>query len=349
MKNTWLKCKILRNGDLVREQDLNKDVVKIGSLRSSEVHLDGVARMHAVLERTHGEWRLIDLGSSLGCGLDDVRVDKSALLPPTGKLQFGAEWSIEFETMDGPAPAGSGHPLPYSATVPKSVSPPSEAQEGPVGTTLHNLQRAVERRMSPDANHHRELAEALLEKLKEFTPEDDRSELDEVIKGWPLLSTEDKRRCLRLLVQGLRQTRSTVKSVYDQISGVSTEEIRAIYELEPEEAFEKAYTCLADIALAKAATDALEDLKLDKTMEKDRVKHVSEGDADKAAKMKKIMAVHERLRVQAQSDLWTGIIRMTLYMGRAAGEEFSEEEHGKLIDSFHKVKGMEQVIGASSA
>lgn len=67
------------------------DVVKIGKLQTGTVVFahDDVARMHAVLERTATGWRLIDLGTRVGCTVNGTAVDKHAPVTSGDVLGFG--------------------------------------------------------------------------------------------------------------------------------------------------------------------------------------------------------------------------------------------------------------------
>ena len=73
--------------------DLDQQIIKIGKLRSSHMWLDCpdnlVARMHAVIEISEDEVRVIDLGSFTGCRLNGQKVGKNAKVAHGDKLTFG--------------------------------------------------------------------------------------------------------------------------------------------------------------------------------------------------------------------------------------------------------------------
>ena len=91
MSTKTLAIKVFHNDQLVDTQTLSQDVIKIGKLKSSHVCLDdeSVARMHAVIEVSGDEVRVIDLGSATGTVLNDSRIDKNAVLNDGDVLTFG--------------------------------------------------------------------------------------------------------------------------------------------------------------------------------------------------------------------------------------------------------------------
>ena len=96
-----LTLKIYQNGQLVETKTLSQDVIKIGKLKSSHLCLedDSVARMHAVIEVSGSDVRVIDLGSSTGTILNGRRVEKNDVLKSGDVLEFGP-FHIEVEFSD---------------------------------------------------------------------------------------------------------------------------------------------------------------------------------------------------------------------------------------------------------
>ncbi|MCX4246862.1 AgmX/PglI C-terminal domain-containing protein [Paraliomyxa miuraensis] len=105
-----INLKIFKNEQLIGSRTFSQEVIKIGKLRSSDLYLedDAVARMHAVLEVTAGELRLVDLGSAGGSSINDQRVTKSAAIQGGDSLRVGP-FRIEVEaaavTAKAPTPA----------------------------------------------------------------------------------------------------------------------------------------------------------------------------------------------------------------------------------------------------
>ncbi|RLB53575.1 MAG: hypothetical protein DRJ42_11555 [Deltaproteobacteria bacterium] len=76
-------------------------ITKIGSLASAHVHLESkdVSRMHAVIEESGGEYRLIDLGSTSGTLVNDQKVN-SALLSHGDVIRVGSH-HLRFRSSTG--------------------------------------------------------------------------------------------------------------------------------------------------------------------------------------------------------------------------------------------------------
>jgi pSer/pThr/pTyr-binding forkhead associated (FHA) protein len=91
MSTKTLAIKVFHGDQLVDTQTLSQDVIKIGKLKSSHVCLDDetVARMHAVIEVSGDEVRVIDLGSATGTTVNGARIDKNAVIADGDVLTFG--------------------------------------------------------------------------------------------------------------------------------------------------------------------------------------------------------------------------------------------------------------------
>lgn len=71
-----------RGGELIETKTISREIIKIGRLQTSNLHLDDddVSRMHAVIEvTTPGEVYVIDLGSSSGTLVNGEKVNKHRL------------------------------------------------------------------------------------------------------------------------------------------------------------------------------------------------------------------------------------------------------------------------------
>jgi TonB family protein len=112
-----LNLKIYKHEQLVEQKTLTQDVIKIGKLKSSHLCLedDTVARMHAVIEVSGSDVRVIDLGSSTGTLLNNQRVEKNAVLRHADMLAFGP-YRIEVE-FAAYASAGVAPPQPSPAVI----------------------------------------------------------------------------------------------------------------------------------------------------------------------------------------------------------------------------------------
>jgi len=86
-----IHVKIFDGDHLIGEKSLTREVIKIGRLKTSHLHLedDAIARMHAVIECSGSDVRVVDLGSTTGTRLRGQRVEKNAVLRHGDELQFG--------------------------------------------------------------------------------------------------------------------------------------------------------------------------------------------------------------------------------------------------------------------
>jgi len=125
-----LNLKIFLGDQLVDQKSLSQDVIKIGKLKSSHLCLedDSVARMHAVIEVSGADVRVIDLGSSTGTVLNNQRVEKNAVLRNGDQLAFGpyrvlVEFSESGTVAAAPVQTGMTVMSPGLTQVPMSASP----------------------------------------------------------------------------------------------------------------------------------------------------------------------------------------------------------------------------------
>lgn len=101
-----ISLRIFKNDQLLSARSFSQEVIKIGKLRSSDLHLedDAVARMHAVLEVTAHDVRLVDLGSATGVALNGQRVHKSAGLSRGDAIEVGP-FRVEVQDVSVAAPS----------------------------------------------------------------------------------------------------------------------------------------------------------------------------------------------------------------------------------------------------
>ena len=135
-----LKFQIFRGDELVREEILTQDVIKVGKLASSHLRLDEetVSRMHAVIEIAGpDDVSLIDLGSTRGTTVNGERITKTRLQSGDEMtfgdarvvvtfLQAAAEVSapVQAQSPRGPAPRPTAAAF---QSAPAYVPPPMAA------------------------------------------------------------------------------------------------------------------------------------------------------------------------------------------------------------------------------
>ncbi|PRQ05384.1 AgmX/PglI C-terminal domain-containing protein [Enhygromyxa salina] len=133
MSSKTLTLKIFCNDELVDTKTLSQDVIKIGKLKSSHLCLDddAVARMHAVIEVSGNDVRVIDLGSSAGTVLNGDAIDKNASVSQGDVLTFGPYRVEIFEIADASAvaaaPVAAAAPAPAMAATPMAAAAPPMA------------------------------------------------------------------------------------------------------------------------------------------------------------------------------------------------------------------------------
>jgi len=130
-----IKFHIFRGDELVREEVLAQDVIKVGKLASSHLRLEDetVSRMHAVIEVTGpNEVIIIDLGSTRGTTVNGERINK-ARLQSGDEIMFGdARVVVEFleaqvETGTPPISAPRATRASVNVPPPGAFGPPAGA------------------------------------------------------------------------------------------------------------------------------------------------------------------------------------------------------------------------------
>ncbi len=108
MGNSVLRVEVIQGGEVVRTEELDQDVIKVGKLSSSHLRLEdpNVSRIHAVIERSgDGQFSVIDLGSATGTYVNGDKVTKSEIAAGD-ELQFG-DTTIRIDIVDASAVAAA--------------------------------------------------------------------------------------------------------------------------------------------------------------------------------------------------------------------------------------------------
>ncbi|HET6281310.1 MAG TPA: AgmX/PglI C-terminal domain-containing protein [Polyangia bacterium] len=142
-----LKFEIYKGDELIREEVLTQDVIKVGKLASSHLRIDDetVSRMHAVIEVTGpDEIHIIDLGSTRGTLVNGERVNK-AKLQSGDEIMFGESRVVitflaaQYADTAAPAPRAGRPAAGYVPPPPPTgfaAPPPQQSYAAPQHTSL---------------------------------------------------------------------------------------------------------------------------------------------------------------------------------------------------------------------
>jgi pSer/pThr/pTyr-binding forkhead associated (FHA) protein len=315
-----IRVKVFADGDAVGSKEFDQEVVKIGKLQSSNLHLDGdgVGRMHAVLERIGGVYRIIDLGSHSGSVLDGIKVNKNAVLPKAGTLKIGS-FKIEYELDEAPE------------------AQPRDADESDFAS------------FSSDP-HHTKLFDSLLEELTKISPNEGESAAKYQAQDralWRLMGDDRKRRLLRTMVEAIRTGRKDndqfVRHQIASMLNLGAEGLEAVYDLSPDDALDKAHETLAAIESAKSSLEVLHKLDLAGTVERGATQaNASIEDARKTAEH--FRKGHSALEERLQITIAGGSTLLVAYLSRAGGEELTDEDRRKWRVQFTQIEAAAKKI-----
>jgi TonB family protein len=152
MSNLPLQIEIHADGKLIETRRVTNDVIKIGRLASSHIQLDDadVARMHAVLEVSGGDVRLVDLGSPAGTRVNGARVDKHVAVRSGDRIDVGA-YTLAVSYQRAPVAnamaqrpamaAGAAHPM-TSAPSPEFAPVAAAVASRPWPTNAADVERS---------------------------------------------------------------------------------------------------------------------------------------------------------------------------------------------------------------
>ena len=131
-----LTFRIYRGAQLLREETLGQQVIKIGKVSSAHLRLEdeSISRMHAIVERQGNDVSLIDLGSTRGTFVNGQRINKATL--QSGDVITLGDLRIEVSMQAAAAPVVKPvvvpPPLPPAPVLPRPMPavPPAEMFEG---------------------------------------------------------------------------------------------------------------------------------------------------------------------------------------------------------------------------
>ncbi len=136
MSALTIQFKILKDGELIKEESLARDVIKIGRMASSHLQIDdeGISRMHAVIEvGGPGDVSIIDLGSATGTLVNGNKVNKAPLSDGDTVTLGGIEVQISFAEAPAEEAAPAAAPAPSPAPPAPGMAPQPPAAAPPMG------------------------------------------------------------------------------------------------------------------------------------------------------------------------------------------------------------------------
>ena len=295
----------------MRECEFTDAIVKIGRISTSELQLEEIARMHAVLERTGSTWRVLDLGSSTGTSLDGKFVDQHTVLPKEGSLEFG-KWTVTYEILDA-----TWEVLDQMA---KEMG--DEALEEALDTW--------------DTEHHRTMLEGLTVEVRRLsTRAAQLIESNGLERAWANMGTNDKRLALRKLVSAIRLLRQEDQRAQRHrvasMLELGPDGILAVYDLTPEEALTRASEALMSASVAKGALEWLVEMDLVAQVKKTSTKA---GDP----MVKALITGHRKLIEHIQTTMGRDSSLLLAYISRAGGHELSDEERFEMKRAFDEIE-----------
>ncbi|MCP4604294.1 MAG: AgmX/PglI C-terminal domain-containing protein [Proteobacteria bacterium] len=146
-----IKFEVYKNGELLKEETLSQNVIKVGRMASSHLQIDdeGVSRMHAVIEVSDaGEVHIIDLGSAEGTLIDGKKVNKAPINNGDTIVLGGVEVRISFleagqsDQVPATAPAVAPAASPPEAPPAPAVAPAAPPPEAPPAPAVAQQQAA---------------------------------------------------------------------------------------------------------------------------------------------------------------------------------------------------------------
>ena len=156
-QGTSITFSVFDGEELLQTETLSQEIIKIGRLQSSHVHLDDekVSRMHAVVEVVApGEIFVIDLGSAAGTLVNGEKVNKRQL-HDGDELKIGDK-RIRVEIQVSAAAAQTAvesaaprTPVPPTRQAPERETPVFEEQELPVMGGAGGIESPTAKRVAP--------------------------------------------------------------------------------------------------------------------------------------------------------------------------------------------------------
>jgi len=139
--NLTLSFRIFKGDQLVREEKLSQNVIKLGKVASAHLRIDDetVSRMHAIIEVIGHDVNLIDLGSTRGTFVNGQKINKAKLQSGDTIMVGDTRIELGMVVIDATVPAApvmaSAPTVPAMAIVP-TVAPGAAARIVPAAPAI---------------------------------------------------------------------------------------------------------------------------------------------------------------------------------------------------------------------
>jgi hypothetical protein len=304
---TRITCDLLRDGVFHSTREFRASIVRVGSVASSDWVLEGAApREFFLLHDTRGtDWEIVPVSSDVMLNGTPL-TSTSQPLTAAGRITLGA-WEIRF-------------------SIARDEQQEAEDLIDGVGERAHLLARwaADARQVAGEEPHHQALAEALINEIKRFAPDD--KAYDKALKHWGSWSLSRKRQLLRSYVKLVRELRANAERGSHMIlassSALGSDGFLNIYRMFPQGALQRARDTIIAMGELRAALDLIGTLKLRSMIEGAAETVGGNAQAQANASMQGLKMLVEKL----ESEFASAVVLLVTLLGRAGGYELTAEE-----------------------
>jgi|GEM_PF-2075319 len=339
-----LKLQIFHGNEMKEWRTIEDDVTKIGTLQSSHIQLEGLARMHAVIERSTDTFRLIDLGGVPPTFVNGEQI-RQAEIQNGDMIHFGREgpWSMRatIETAvevdvdrkpEAPDSLSRDELFETFANAAQRRKEREDKEDIPDDELFDHYYRKYQRRKAQEQEREKDsgqekLFESLCEQMEELVEE--RSEdqknditrmLTQVKSLWKSKDPERKQDQIRRLediIQALKQDRQEKEqmahALIDATSQIIAEgTMEEAFKISEEEALEKAADLVMEVSQYKDALGLLQ---------------VFSGPKEGGAGDKKVFLKGKHLlEKQLSGEVARKSLFLSLYIARAGGWTWEQQQ-----------------------
>src|SRR5512145_1778442 len=126
---TPITLKVFRGSELVRSEQFNREIIKIGRLASAHLVLDDdrISRIHSVIEvAPDGAISIIDMGSAEGTFVNGKKVSRGSI-KAGDQITLGGLTIVLGDAEAAAAASAVGEPQNVAISVPAPAAPPAHA------------------------------------------------------------------------------------------------------------------------------------------------------------------------------------------------------------------------------